>query len=299
MKQGDTGAQPTPVVERVRELTPGVLEMLHALVVHSHWNQVGRDWALFHSQGTVFAVRDAEQRIVASGAVLPMTANPPAVASTAAPGGVAWISMILVTPAARGRGLGRWVFEHCVRQVQGDGRIAMLDATPQGEPLYRQFGFEALWRLTRWRREARPLSQPLRTSATPSVETMLALDRQAVGFDRRALLLNLLQRPDTRWLQAEQAFAILRTGRVAQHIGPLVAGTEAAAIELLEQICAGSESPLLIDAPDNQPALRQALVGAGFQPQRGFARMAQAGPGAAIAQARLSWLHAIAGPEYG
>ena len=120
-----------------------------------------------------------------------------------------------------------------------------------------------------------------------------------MGFDRRALLLDLLQRPDTRCLQAEQAFAILRTGRVAHHIGPLVARTEAAAIALLEQACAGSESPLLIDAPDQQSALRQALLDAGFQPQRGFARMAQAGPGAAIAQAQLSWLHAIAGPEYG
>ena len=31
----------------------------------------------------------------------------------------------------------------------------MLDATPAGEALYRSFGFQVLWRLTRWRREAR------------------------------------------------------------------------------------------------------------------------------------------------
>ena len=121
--------------QRLPTLTPEVQAQLQQLVVDSHWNQLPADWAQFFQLGTLYAVRDARGAITASGAVLPMGAP-------GAPGpAVSWISMILVTPAQRGQGLGRAVFASCLAQVLAEDRVPMLDATPQGEALYAQFGF--------------------------------------------------------------------------------------------------------------------------------------------------------------
>ncbi len=133
-------------VELLLRPAPAELEMLGRLVRESHWNQLQPDWELFLSQGRVIVVRDTHSgddasslptNIVASGAVLPMDA------AERAPQ-VAWISMILALPEIRGRGLGKQVFQACLSHAQTAGYLPMLDATPQGEPLYRQFGFDVL-----------------------------------------------------------------------------------------------------------------------------------------------------------
>src|SRR5438093_9578061 len=56
-------------------------------------------------------------------------------------GGFAWIAMMLVDPAYRGRGLGRRLLEAALDAVPPNLRIR-LDATPLGRPLYQRYGFE-------------------------------------------------------------------------------------------------------------------------------------------------------------
>lgn len=282
-------------VERLHELAPATFAMLQDLVVTSHWNQVEADWRVFFASGTIYAIRDGQGRIVASGAVLPMGAS----ASSNEPG-VAWISMILVLPEHRGRGLGRKVFDRCVEAVHSDDRVAMLDATPAGEALYRQFGFEVLWRLTRWRREARPASLPELPRASADLERLATFDAQALGFSRPAVLAALVDRPGSRVMQQPSGFAILREGRVAHHIGPMVAPDEAQAIALLRDAASRCPGPLFIDVPDERPLLREALAEAGFVPQRGFARMALAPAAFAgrVPPGQPHFIHAVAGPEF-
>ena len=89
---------------------------------------------------------------------------------------------------------------------------------------------------------------------------------------------------------------IVRTGRTAQHIGPLIAPDEASANALLGELLGDVTQPLLIDVPDDRPLLQQTLAAAGFVRQRGFARMALGGQGAG---GRRKLIHAIAGPEFG
>jgi GNAT superfamily N-acetyltransferase len=285
-------------VERLAELTPEALAMLGELVVQSHWNQTADDWRVFFSCGTIYVIRDDRGRIIASGAVLPLGESRPGCLAALTGRGVAWISMILVTPSCRGHGLGRLVFDRCVRHIRGQGRIAMLDATPAGEALYRQFGFEPLWRLTRWRREALAATRPELPATTPDLELLAELDREALGFSRTGLLREFLARPDTRVLQHPLAFAIVRAGRAAHHIGPLVATNEAAAVALLQDAAARYAGPLLIDVPDERPVLRGALAAAGFAPQRGFARMALATAEQRVPQGQIRFIHAVAGPEF-
>lgn len=274
----------TAAVEPLAALTAGALAMLGQLVAQSGWNQTAEDWALFARLGTVFVVRAANGPIVASGAVLPMGER------------AAWISMILVAPDARGQGLGRKVFAHCLDAVQAAGRTAVLDATPAGEALYRQFDFEPLWRLTRWQRDARRALPATAPQDAPALDTLAALDAEALGFGRGPVLGHLVQRADSRVLRHAEGFAIVRAGRIAHHIGPVLAMGEAAAVTLFAEAAGSLPGPVFVDVPDDRPLLRDWLAGAGFTPQRGFARMAL---GADAPVGQRSFIHAIAGPEFG
>lgn len=286
------------VVEKLDQLTPEALAVLGELVAHSGWNQTAQDWGVFFDCGTIYVVRDDHGRIGASGAVLPMGESRPGYLASLTGRGVAWISMILVRPDLRGRGLARRVFEQCMRDIHDQGRIAMLDATPQGEPLYEQFGFEHLWRLTRWRREARPATGPALPLAKPDLDTLAELDQEALGFSRKNLLGALLGRPDSRYVRHVLGFAIVRAGRVAHHIGPLVATNEPTAVAVMQEAAAALSGPVVIDVPDDRPLLRQALADAGFAPQRGFARMARATAEQRIPRGQTHFIHAVAGPEF-
>ncbi|GMN81142.1 GNAT family N-acetyltransferase [Variovorax sp. V512] len=259
--------------------------MLDALVAASGWNQTALDWRLFERLGTLHGMRDDKGQLIASGAVLPME-------------GVAWISMILVMPAARGQGLGRAVFARCLDQVKTAGLVAMLDATPQGEPLYASFGFTPLWRLTRWQREAAPATASLATDK-PALGNLAALDAQALGFARPAVLADLLGRDDSRCVRNGLGFGLVRAGRTAHHIGPLLSSDEAVAAALLRQAARGINGRIYVDVPDDRKTMTAALRAAGFTPQRSFARMALATrEGAQPPTGHPAFIHAIAGPEF-
>ncbi|WP_228121818.1 GNAT family N-acetyltransferase [Variovorax paradoxus] len=274
-----------PAVEALSSITPGIAPMLDALVAASGWNQTAHDWRLFERLGTVHGVRDGEGQLIASGAVLPME-------------GVAWISMILVMPAARGQGLGRAVFARCLDTVKAAGLVAMLDATPQGEPLYASFGFTPLWRLTRWQRESAPATASL-SADKPTLDNLAALDAQALGFERPAVLADLLGRDDSRCVRNGLGFGLVRAGRTAHHIGPLLSSDEAVASALLTQAARGIDGRICIDVPDDRKAMTAALCAAGFTPQRSFTRMALATrDGAQPPTGHPVFIHAIAGPEF-
>lgn len=281
-------------------LDAGALAALDRLVVLSHWNQLACDWQLFAREGRVHVLRDAQARIIASGAVLPMGESD------------AWISMILVDPAVRGQGLGRRVFSACLQDVEQRGRTAWLDATPAGEALYLQYGFAPLWRLTRWQRQAHAAqSAQARSTPTPVpaprtlaagcagaavLDRLAALDAQALGFARAAVLQDLAQRAGSSVLEHDGAIAIVRQGRVAQHIGPLLAITEEAASALLQRTAQALGTTLFIDVPDARPLMQAQLTALGFTQQRPFARMRR---GTSPTQGPSPIIHAVAGPEYG
>lgn len=287
-----TDARPaTPGAELLTTLEPADLHMLERLVAESRWNQLAADWLFFFRQGHVLVLRDAQARIIASGAVLPMDADGNRQR-------VCWISMILVLPEVRGQGLGRQVFEACLANALQAGYLPMLDATPQGEPLYTQFGFAPVSHITRWRREARGEHTPAPVSPQPLPDALLALDRRALGFGRGALLADLQGRAGSRLLGQPNGFALIRAGRTAHHIGPVLAMEESTGLALLQQAFETTTAPLLIDTPRDRPALEAALRAAGFAPQRDFARMAFVPPGRTLPQDQPHFIHAIAGPEF-
>ena len=275
----------TSQVETLQALTAESAAMLQSLVAASGWNQTDSDWDLFVRQGTVHAVRDAQGRIVASGAVLPL--DP----------GAAWISMILVAPEVRGQGLGRQVFEQCLRTTQTAGRVAMLDATPAGEKLYAQFDFVPVWRLSRWQRPGNGAAASEGASQSPAnVDPLAALDAMALGLQRGRMLAQIAARPGSRVVRRAEAFCFVRAGRIADQIGPMLAPGESHAAALLDDVAAATSRALFIDVPDDRPQMHKQLQACGFERVRTFTRMARGQP---VPRGQYAFIHAIAGPEYG
>lgn len=267
----------------VERLTLADLPGCLALSLAAHWNQVEADWLMFFDQGVVWGIR-VEGALAASAALLPY------------PPQTAWISMVLTMPAARGRGFARRLTSVALQDCERRNLVPQLDATPEGERVYRRLGFETLAQLTRWRR-------PAATEATggtagdtqEQIELINSLDETAIGFARRDLL-SWLQRRGPASVN-EAAYALSRDGRTARQIGPIVGDTwdrtEAALLALQDRL--GSADSLIIDALDEAAALAAFLQDQGYEPERPFLRMAKGAPPRFDPMRYL----ASAGPELG
>ena len=109
------------------------------LSAEAHWNQNEADWRFFLTRGTVFGVRDGDNRLIATAALLPYTS------------GNAWISMVLVTQNWRRRGLATKLLDACLDAAAKQGLTAWLDATPAGATVYGPLGFSPTLELRRLR----------------------------------------------------------------------------------------------------------------------------------------------------
>jgi GNAT superfamily N-acetyltransferase len=260
-----------------------------ALTAEVGWNQTADDWAFFLAHGTVFGAREHDDRLAATAATLPYAA------------GFAWISLVIVSRAQRGHGLGTRLLNECVRLLRARGTVGMLDATPAGERVYAPLGFRPLFGLNRWigsgggswNREP-----GVRSFAGSRIAEIAAVDAAAFGSRREALLADFLERAGTRGFQLEDGsgYAIVRRGRVAAHLGPVVAGDESGALALIEAAVAATAGPLMLDVPHAWSGTAAWLKGRGFAIQRPFLRMAL---GREAPYGEPARLFAIAGPEYG
>ncbi len=284
---------------------PGALALSDA----SGWNQTAQDWVQFLRHGQVLGVRNESGEIVATGAALPYDIRQ------------GWISMVLVTPAWRHRGLATGLLNDCVSLLRARGIAPVLDATPAGEQVYRRLGFGAGFGFERWEAgiessPANPSSAmpgpgttgseavetgargPARAAGIEDIAAIAALDADASRIERRFLLESFLSRRDTRaWMSANgEGFVIARAGRRAAQIGPLVADDVRAATGLLDTALANVVGPVFVDVPTRWHALASWLDQRGFRRQRSFLRMALGETAALDGSDRL---FAVAGPEFG
>jgi GNAT superfamily N-acetyltransferase len=271
----------------------------------SGWNQAVDDWRLLLSLGPgLFRVALEDGAAVASGGAVRYG------------DALAWICMILVDPAKRGRGLGTRIFDEvldrasaCVRA--GALRAVGLDATPAGRGIYVQRGFQDAGGIVRMRaerkgsdlgswppgREVTPHVRPLAARDLPAV---LARDREVFGADRGAVLRwALATAPGLAWVgeaQGRTAYCFGRHGDHSDQVGPVVAEDPAAAAALVTACLSRPRSrPLIVDARV-EPSWLAALAGMGFREQRPFTRMYL---GEARPPARPALEPAVFGPEFG
>jgi predicted N-acetyltransferase YhbS len=279
-------------------LTPSELDDVGALVAEARWNQLAADWRIFLAHGRVYVAHTGAGRIVASTATLPYGDR------------FAWISMVLVKGEYRRHGLATQLMRQAMDELAHEGRIPILDATPDGRAVYRRLGFEDSWGFARLiRRErprapvalARPADVTIRAITDRDWPALCAYDAAAFGAERDAVLAGLRGRLPAAELVAERAgrvvgFALGRDGARAAQVGPLIADDQSIAAALITRALDDLEGPLFVDLADSKQELRDVLDARGFASVRPFARMMYGSSTRFDDPART---FAVIGPEFG
>ncbi|UCE30145.1 MAG: GNAT family N-acetyltransferase [Burkholderiales bacterium] len=295
--QGRSPADGSPLEQR---LGAGNIDEALVLSGAAHWNQGAADWRLFIEHGTVWGLRmrggSDDGRLVASAAILPYGER------------FGWVSMVLVLPEFRGRGYATRLVHRALDALRSDGRAALLDATPDGRPVYSREGFADSWGFARWRREPGPApgaapGASVRPVSASDWAAILAQDLPVFGADRGWLLRALHARQPALAHVHRRAggggidgYVFGRDGREATQLGPVIARDPAAAIRLIRAALAQVPGAAYLDLTDRHRVLVPELETLGFVHQRPFTRMvldAATAPGAA------DDLVAVAGPELG
>jgi GNAT superfamily N-acetyltransferase len=299
----------------IRALTESDLPGCLALSRAANWNQNEADWrmmlALGRGWGIALAPADrsaaaSDEVLAASVVVIPYPAARRPGQADADAAGCAWISMVLVLPQFRRRGLAGRLLRQALAYLRDQGLVPVLDATPDGYPVYIQEGFEPAWGFRRYRRAAvsldpeaaaAPRSRRIEAADWPA---LLAFDAPAFGADRSQVLRALAGRMPAAARLCEEdgritGFILGRDGLDACQLGPLVARDAATAQLLIDDVLDRVAGPVQVDLADRHLVLLAGLVARGFLLQRPFTRMAKG----AAAPGDPAPGGLVAGPELG
>jgi GNAT superfamily N-acetyltransferase len=276
-------------------LGPDDADGVWPLSVEAGWNQTAADWRLMISSGSAFGIRHAAERWLASALALPLGPE------------VSWISMVLVTRPERRKGYGSRLLQRCIAAIEAAGRVAGLDATELGRPVYLPLGFRDVYAISRWSipgavetRIAAPPGLAVRPARSEDLAAIADYDGRRSGFERRTILDSLLARAPRVAHVAERAdgsiagYSLGRDGHRATHVGPVIAEDQPIGLALVSQALAGIRGSAIVDVPDQHGSIRQWLQSRGASAPRTFMRMLR---GSAPAVENGSRIMAIAGPE--
>jgi GNAT superfamily N-acetyltransferase len=278
-------------VIRIRPMTVADLPLGLHLVRQAGWNQVEADWKRFlelQPDGCFVSELDGE---------------PVGTLTTCFFGPVAWIAMVLVDLAARGRGIGTAMMGHALDFLDHQGvRTVRLDATPLGRPLYEKMGFVGEYELGRHQGVLPPpavIADP-RVSRAERIDDLVERDRAATGTDRGKLLRRLFaERPEeVRAAHRDgrvEGYVMARPGAHAIQVGPCIASPDAGRSLLADAWNRHAGRCVLIDIPDDNAEARALAEASRLTVHRRFVRMCR---GDRVAE-RPEMIWASSGPEMG
>ena len=284
----------------ITELEADAVAQAATLTAEADWNQTMEDWAFVVGHGVVYGARDAAGRLIATAALVPYSS------AGAGQPDCAWVSLVIVSAAQRGRGLGMQMLHRCIGTLRSRALTGLLDATPAGEKIYTPLGFQPVFGLQRWQgersassgRDSGCSSERVKPLQAGSISGMAALDASVFGARRAALLANLHARAASRGFELSDAsgYVLVRAGRVASYLGPVVATHARDAVALISTAIAATPGPIFVDVPDAQTQVAACLAEHNFRIQRPLLRMAL---GRDWPRGDPRRMFAIAGPEYG
>ncbi len=192
---------------------------------------------------------------------------------------LAWIGMMLVHPDARRQGIGTQLMRHAIDSLLAQGvKSIALDATPAGRPLYEQLGFKVSAEWQRWSRvtgegiSAAPSQEEVELASVHSlVSSHRELDYSAFGVDRWSWIERLAE--VSHVVASGHGFGLLRTGRTANYLGPVIADDAAQAEILIQGLLQRPLGPCLWDVPPGNAPAESLAKQFGFQPARVLYRM--------------------------
>jgi predicted N-acetyltransferase YhbS len=157
----------------------------------------------------------------------------------------ATIGLVIVAPACQGRRIGHRLMSALLDDLEEC--TVLLCATADGRGLYERLGFVRVGELRQHQGTALP-SPPialdsgwrLRPAGQGDVDVLAALDAQARGMPRRALIADLFSEAETTVVLDHDAqargFAMLRRFGRGHAIGPVVAGSTTGAKALIAHL---------------------------------------------------------------
>ncbi len=205
------------------------------------WPRERAKWRLLLALGRGYATR-ADGRLTSMVVITPHDEG-------------SFVAMMVVDPDHGGRGLGRRLLEHALETAP---RPVMLYATAAGRPLYERLGFVPV-------DEVISLTGLLPGGPRPprphDADAIVAADARAFGIGRGGLLRALLAIADAV-AATDDGFAIRFSNGAIDVIGPVVAASQEAAIDLVEQV--GASGICRIDVPRSSHRVVEHLRSRGF-----------------------------------
>lgn len=253
--------RPTSAGTTLRPMHEGDLATMHGLAQQMSWPHRAEDCAQLLALGAGIAAVDGDGSTIGVGLRWSFGRD------------VGTIGLMLVAAERQGRGIGRALMTALI--AESGSRALMLNATPEGLPLYEKLGFVSTGVV---RQHQGRLSEgavlppapdvPLRRAVPADRAQLCALDAAVFGADRSELIGRLLASGDA-WLvdRAGQpsGFAALRAFGRGMIIGPVVAASEDEAIALVAAATrAAPPGVLRIDIPATAQGLAAWLAAAGL-----------------------------------
>lgn len=203
---------------RFRAMTPDDLPAVHMLSREQRWPHTEDDWGFFLKIGEgLVAERDGNLIGTAMGWRFG--------------DGAATVGMVIVSPAAQGRGIGRDLMDMMLDRM--NGRTVMLNATKEGMPLYRKLGFEPTGGIVQHQGTASSVPIPellpnerVRPLGANDTALIGQLYTRATGMDRTELVSKLCKGAKGVVLARNDqpvGFALFRRFGLGYVVGPTVA----------------------------------------------------------------------------
>ena len=234
---------------------------LHALSIGVGWPHRAEDWAFLGAVGSGIAALDEIGRVLGSAMWFAQGER------------FATVGMVITSPRLQSLGTGRWLMERVLAAC--GGRDLRLNATRAARRLYLSLDFVPDRTVFQCQGEARVSPAPplpeggvLRALNRDDLPALIALDERAFGVARARLMARLLENSAGFGLQCHgglAAFALCRRFGRGHVVGPVVAGSDAAAMAVVHpHVLAQQRRFLRVDTYHGSGAFSAFLAGAGL-----------------------------------
>ena len=207
---------------------------------------------------------------------------------------LAWIGMVLTKIKFRGRGLARRLLTEALTMAdQMKIESVKLDATDQGQPLYKKSGFRVEQPVERWARAGIAAVISPSTGPNSLPKRWQEADYEAFGEDRSALIAKLAQH-ESVWSHSK-SFLLARSGSKTAYVGPCVSEDAQVARSLIAQCAQRTQATLSWDLLSQNKNAVTLAKDFGFTPRRHLTRMVRGKD----LRGREESIYALAGFEFG